>query len=126
MRRFFVIGFLAGLTAFAARPVAAQQPAAAAGPAPVPAAPAPSSQGEIQTPDRAGTANLTGVAEAPLHDLNVIKQSIPPVLLSAVTNPYEKPNPMTCPEITRQVHILDVALGADFDEAESPQKPSLT
>jgi hypothetical protein len=124
MRRFVVIGVLAGVAALAARSVAAEPPPSST--APPATEPAPSPRGEIQTPDRAGTANLSSVAEAPLHDLNIVKQGIPPVLLSAVTNPYEKPNPLNCAEITRQVHILNVALGADFDEPETPQKPSLT
>jgi hypothetical protein len=113
MRSFIVIGAVAGLTALAALPAAADPPP-------------PSSQGEIQTPDRAGTANLTGVAEAPLHDLNLTRQGIPPVLLAAITNPYALPKPLDCPEIIRDIHGLDVALGADFDEPETPQSPSLT
>jgi hypothetical protein len=88
--------------------------------------PPPASQGEIQTPDRSGTANVTSAAAAPLHDLNITRQSIPPILLSAITNPYEKPSPLDCEEITRQVRVLESILGADFDEPETPQSPSLT
>ncbi len=82
--------------------------------------------GEIQTPDRAGTANVTSAATAPLHDLNITRQSIPPVLLAAITNPYQRPQPLDCGTITRQVRELTVALGADFDEPDTPQAPSLT
>ena len=82
--------------------------------------------GELQTPDRAATADVTSAAVAPLHDLNLTRQSIPPVLLAAITNPYGRPKPLDCGEITRQVRELSRALGADFDEPETPQAPSLT
>ena len=86
----------------------------------------PPPQGQLQTPDRAGTTDLTTAAQAPLHDLNIARQGIPPILLAAITNPYDKPYPLDCGEITRQVTALTVALGADFDEPETPQAPSLT
>ena len=84
------------------------------------------SEGQLQTPDRAGTSNLGAAAQAPLHDLNISRQGIPPILLAAITNPYAMPNPLDCGEITRQVLALTVTLGADFDEPETPQAPSLT
>lgn len=86
----------------------------------------PSPRGELQTPDRAGTANIPSAATAPLHDLNITRQGIPPTLLSAITNPYAPPSPLTCRQIIAQVSEMDVALGADFDEPETPQAPSLT
>ena len=86
----------------------------------------PPPEGRLQTPDRAGTTDLTTAAEAPLHDLNIARQGIPPILLAAITNPYDRPSPLDCGEITRQVVALSVALGADFDEPETPQAPSLT
>ena len=88
--------------------------------------PPSSTKGEIQTPERAGTANLVEAAKAPLHDLNLSRQDIPPILLAAITNPYDRPRSLDCGEITRQVRALSVALGADFDEPETPQAPSLT
>lgn len=101
--------------------------ALALGPAAALADPPPGNpQGEIQTPDRSGTANLPTAAMAPLHDMNITRQSIPPILLAAITNPYQRPTPMTCTEITREVRQLEAVLGADFDEPETPQSPSLT
>lgn len=91
------------------------------------ATPAPSAgQGQIQTPDRAGTADIPSAAAAPLHDLNITRQPIPPVLLAAITNPYDPPQPRTCREIGHEVAELEQALGADFDEPDTPQSPSLT
>ncbi|HWE98781.1 MAG TPA: hypothetical protein VG248_03200 [Caulobacteraceae bacterium] len=83
-------------------------------------------QGQIQTPDRAATANIPSAATAPLHDLNLTRQAIPPVLLQAISNPYDPPQPRSCREISHQVAALEVALGADFDEPDTPLAPSLT
>jgi hypothetical protein len=63
---------------------------------------------------------------APLHDLNITRQPIPPVLLAAITNPYDPVLPHTCAEISRQIEVLQYALGPDLDEPETPQSPSLT
>jgi hypothetical protein len=110
----------ARVVVFALSSLLAGAPMAIADPAP------PGSQGQIQTPDRSGTANIPSAAEAPLHDLNITRQGIPPILLAAITDPYGLPSPLDCPEITKQVHALTVALGADFDEPDTPQSPSLT
>lgn len=83
-------------------------------------------QGQIQTPDRSGTANVESAAVAPLHDLNIARQDVPPVLLAAITNPYQRPYPLDCVHITREIDTLTRALGADFDEPDTPQSPSLT
>jgi hypothetical protein len=113
MRQILTAGLLLGALALLPSLGIAQQPA-------------PPPQGEIQMPDRAGTTDLKAAAQAPLHDLNLSRQGIPPILLSAITNPYERPYPLDCGGITRQVVALTVALGADFDEPETPQAPSLT
>ena len=83
-------------------------------------------QGEIQTPDRSGTANMRNAVSAPLHDLNILRQGIPPVLTSAVADPYAPPTPLSCGLLARDIAELDLALGADFNEPGTPQTPSLT
>jgi hypothetical protein len=93
------------------------------GPPPPPQA---NPSGEIQTPDRAQTNSVGAAATAPLHDLNITRQGIPPVLLAAITNPYDAPVPATCPVVRREVARLDAILGADFDQPDTPQQPSLT
>ena len=82
--------------------------------------------GQLQTPDRSGTANLPNAAAAPLHDLNILRQGIPPVLTRAVFDPYAPPIPESCAGIVASVRELDIALGADFNERGTPQSPSLT
>ena len=108
-------GLVAGLFILAPGALTAADQAAPANP-----------NGEVQTPDRSGTANLGAAATAPLHDLNITRQGIPPVLLAAITSPYDLPRPLDCGEITRQIAELNFVLGADLDEAETPQAPSLT
>lgn len=89
-------------------------------------APPPPARAEIVTPDRAGTANLQNAVSAPLHDLNIMRQGIPPVLVSAVADPYAPPTPLSCRVLARDIDELDVALGPDFNEPGNPQSPSLT
>ncbi|HLZ85120.1 MAG TPA: hypothetical protein VKQ54_16265 [Caulobacteraceae bacterium] len=122
MRTIATAGLLAALITLAPRAFSA----AADQPPPPPPAPPSNPNGELQTPDRAGTANVAVAATAPLHDLNVTRQGIPPVLLAAITNPYDLPRPLDCGEITRQLGELNFVLGADLDEPETPQAPSLT
>jgi len=83
-------------------------------------------EGQLQTPDRSGSASVVKAAEAPLHDLNLVRQGIPPVLLAAITDPYARVYPLNCRTIQARVDELTVALGADFDQPVTPQTPSLT
>ena len=74
----------------------------------------------LLTPYQVGHAGfVTGVAEAPLHDLDVANGKIPPVLKRAMEAPYERPEPSNCREITAQVRSLYEALGPDYDEQTS-------
>jgi hypothetical protein len=82
--------------------------------------------GQLQTPDRSGTANLANAVEAPLHDLNIMREGIPPILTAAVADPYAPPTPMSCEVLVQDIEDLDFALGADFNEPGTPQSPSLT
>jgi hypothetical protein len=81
---------------------------------------------ELVSPDKAGSANVQNAAAAPLHDLNLVRQKIPPVLLAALADPYAQPRPFNCRKIVADVQALREALGGDFDEPDNPQNPSLT
>jgi hypothetical protein len=83
-------------------------------------------EGQLQNPDRSGTANVQNAAVAPLHDMNLVRQKIPPILLAALADPYARPAPANCRTISEQVHELTQALGGDVDEPDNPQNPSLT
>src|SRR5450432_1746995 len=83
-------------------------------------------EGQLQNPDRSGTANVQNAAAAPLHDMNLVRQKIPPILMAALADPYARPAPANCSTISEQVRELTQALGGDFDEPDTPQNPSLT
>jgi hypothetical protein len=110
------------LTAIAGARSMAQQPAPSY---PPPAAPR-QTEPELVSPDKAGSANVTNAAAAPVHDLNLVRQKIPPVLLQALADPYAPPRPANCATIVADVQQLKDALGGDFDEPDNPQSPSLT
>lgn len=80
----------------------------------------------LQTPDRAQQSSVPHAMETPLHDVNVLRQHIPAVLLAAVVDPYAAPDRLTCPRLVELVSELDRALGPDFNMPDTPQNPSLT
>jgi hypothetical protein len=118
MRSLFLTRAAAALVTAAAAAPAFAQPAYAPTPQP--------SQPQLVNPDRSGSANVQNAAAAPLHDLNLVRQKIPPVLLMALADPYAPPRPATCRAIVAEVERLSEALGGDFDEGDNPQSPSLT
>ena len=82
------------------------------------------------SPDTAKGAAKEGVqlqkaAEAPLADLNLVQQKIPPVLEAAVKAPYALPSERTCPALANEVRALDAALGPDLDTPPTPADPGL-
>jgi hypothetical protein len=81
---------------------------------------------QLVSPDKAGSANVMNAAAAPAHDLNLVRQKIPVVLLRALADPYASPTPANCATIVADVEQLKEALGGDFDEPDNPQSPSLT
>lgn len=114
MARSHLAGALVGVVVLLAVSKGAAQPAQEPPPA------------QLHSPDRAGSANMQNAAEAPLHDLNLVRQKIPPVLLAALADPYARPQPPTCRGLADQVRALTGALGGDFDAPYNPQAPSLT
>jgi hypothetical protein len=114
----------------AVRPAAApiqSEPAAptAANPPPVPQLEA-SPQGQLLTPSQEGARNLVTVAEAPLHDLNLVRQSIPEVLLTAMADPYAAPSPWTCDQLALEIADLSQAVGPDYDADLQPKSKGVT
>jgi len=69
----------------------------------------------IQTTGEANRENLKGAVRAPLRDLNVLRTKIPPVLLAAIADPYERPPHPTCIDLIEAIQPLNDALGADLD-----------
>jgi hypothetical protein len=75
----------------------------------------PAPPGQLQTTDEQTKSTVQDAAAAPMHDLNVIRAKIPPVLLAAMADPYARPAPASCGVIVAKVRELTVALGDDLD-----------
>ncbi|HET9822041.1 MAG TPA: hypothetical protein VFQ16_09480 [Burkholderiaceae bacterium] len=64
-------------------------------------------------------------AATPLHDVNVVRAEIPPVLQAAARAPYAPPADASCAGLATAVQALDAALGADLDTPATAANPSL-
>jgi hypothetical protein len=96
----------------------ADQPQSAPNAAQLGAPPSP----QLVTPAQEGAKSLTTAASAPLHEMNLVGQKIPPVLLAALADPYAYPAALTCDSLANEVDNLTVALGPDFDNLPPPEK----
>lgn len=76
---------------------------------------APRPDGPLQTPDTAGQATAGIAAAAPMHDMNLMSQKIPPLLMAVMADPYAQPASLDCGALASQVSALDAVLGDDFD-----------
>ena len=70
-------------------------------------------QGRATFSQGVGTA-----ATAPLEDLNLRRQEVPEILISARNSPYGTQDLRRCSAIISQIAALDDALGPDVDEPE--------
>ncbi len=82
------------------------------------------------SPDTAKGAAKEGVQiqkamEAPLADLNLVQEKIPPVLEAAIKAPYALPSRRDCPALANEIRALDGALGADLDTPPTATDPGL-
>jgi hypothetical protein len=75
--------------------------------------------------DSALTERVGQAAITPLSDLNVVQEAIPEALRSAEQGPYAAPQEPGCAAIANEVKALDEALGADLDDPNIREKPSL-
>jgi hypothetical protein len=76
---------------------------------------------KVQTTSEANRESLKGAAESPLHDLNVLRTKVPPVLLQAMADPYQRPASRGCAPLNLLLKPLNDALGADLDAPEPDQ-----
>jgi len=74
------------------------------------------------TPEK---SRITDAGTAPLVDLNLVRATIPAILLEAKKQPYALPADQTCSALTGQIQALDEALGPDLDTPASESNPSL-
>jgi hypothetical protein len=70
-------------------------------------------------------AQIQKAVEAPLADLNLVQEKIPPVLQAALKAPYALPSQRACPDLANEVRGLDAALGADLDTPPTAANPGL-
>ncbi|MGI4817206.1 MAG: hypothetical protein ACRYFE_01655 [Janthinobacterium lividum] len=68
-------------------------------------------------------AGLGGALQAPLEDLNLVREDIPQVLLQARENPYDARGMARCAAIGAEIARLDEALGPDSDVAHEEDGP---
>jgi hypothetical protein len=108
MRTLLLLGIIAG--SLAVPTLAASQPAP---------------QGQLQTTDQTTKSTVGDAASAPMHDLNVMRSKIPPVLLAALADPYGRPAPANCPSIIAKVRELTTALGDDLDVPDDDGDPTM-
>ena len=92
--------------------------------APPPDAFAPLDQ--IVSPSDHSSRSMTSVAEAPLSDLNLMRQKIPPILLAAMNDPYAPLPRLNCRTLAAEIGRLYEALGHDFDDPPPPTDPNMT
>lgn len=55
------------------------------------------------------------IARTPLEDLNIDRDEIPQVLLTAEQNPYASDGLVNCNAIVAEIAAIDQVLGADYD-----------
>ncbi len=75
--------------------------------------------GQVQTTDQFNKSSVGAAVTAPARDLNMLRTKVPQVLLDALDDPYKRPSPNTCAELTSLVRTLNEALGADIDDPPS-------
>ena len=74
------------------------------------------------TPEK---SQVTDAATTPLSDLNLVRGTIPAVLVAAQKQPYFSPANQSCESLRTEVRGLDEVLGPDLDAPASPTNPSL-
>jgi len=93
---------------------------------PPPPPPPPSADSDkIQTTSDANRDGVTGAISAPLRDVNLVRTKIPPVLIEAMADPYQRPDRATCDVLIRLVAPLDAALGEDIDQRPPEENEDL-
>jgi hypothetical protein len=73
----------------------------------------------MQTAEQTTRRGVNEAAHAPFEDFNLVRSKIPIVLLEAVNDPYDRPQPVGCDGLSKELTRLDDALGPDFDAAKT-------
>jgi len=78
----------------------------------------------VHTAEQTTKQGVNDAVHAPFEDLNLVRSKIPVVLLEAVSDPYSRPEPLTCQALAADLTRLDDALGPDFD-APKPSRSTM-
>ena len=70
------------------------------------------------------STGLPSALQAPLEDLNLVRQEIPAVLNEAVAAPYSVAGMGRCASIAAEIARLDEALGPDLDAGQGEESTS--
>ena len=81
----------------------------------IPLAAAACASKPMQTAEQTTRQGVNEAAHAPFEDFNLVRSKIPRVLIEAVSDPYSRPQPVTCESLSTELAHLADALGADFD-----------
>lgn len=76
-------------------------------------------------PHAGADKKLGDAVVAPLADLNLVREAVPPVLLLAKKAPYGTPADRSCTALAAEIEALDAALGTDLDAAAGAAPLSL-
>jgi hypothetical protein len=79
-------------------------------------APPPPPKEDKSDLDKVGDT-MSGVAEKPLKDLNIVKPEVDPYLVPLMQNPYNMTNLKTCKDMKTALTKLNSVLGPDVDSA---------
>lgn len=88
-------------------------------------APAARADEEKERPVTDQTVTATDVAKTPLSDLNLSKDPVPEILITAEQDPYTLAGLKKCNQFVAAVQPLDAVLGPDYDIA-TPEQRRLT
>lgn len=85
--------------------------------------------GRVPTPIAGNQASMDArVGDAiatPFSDLNLVRTEVPAILQQARKTAYAKPENMSCESLKKEVHDLDMVLGADLDTIRVDAKGSV-
>ena len=83
---------------------------------------APAAARDQDQPAAVRQPDAQDVAMTPLSDLNLAKTEVPPVLLTAMSDPYSSVGLDQCRQIEAAIADLDSALGPDMDVANGTRQ----
>lgn len=82
----------------------------------------------LRTGAQVSRDSLGGAVTAPLRDINLMREDIPPVLVKTLDDPYARPASLRCERLAARIADLDAVLGEDYgaqDQVGGEARPML-